>query len=256
MATAYLHPGVYVEEVPSDVKPIAGVGTSTAGFVGVVPDTVSLARLTNVVVGLGDGSVKVFDLPTFPVATTAATFEFRVAGAVDSTAKITADANAGVARVTFDTAPPAGAAIRGDFTPQFNPAPAGAVQLCTSFSDFTALFGSFSADAGHSNLVNAVYGFFANGGTRCYVGREANVNAIAGGSLAALEAIDEIAIVAAPGIANAGVYAAVVAHCAVRTTDRFAILDLPETVETAGRLDLTKLSYDTTGNVLPQASDY
>lgn len=30
----YLAPGVYVEEVPSGNKPIAGVGTSTAGFVG------------------------------------------------------------------------------------------------------------------------------------------------------------------------------------------------------------------------------
>src|SRR5713226_9604979 len=32
----YLSPGVYVEEVPSAVKPIAGVSTSTAGFVGVI----------------------------------------------------------------------------------------------------------------------------------------------------------------------------------------------------------------------------
>lgn len=31
----YLHPGVYVEEVSSGVRPIEGVGTSTAGFVGV-----------------------------------------------------------------------------------------------------------------------------------------------------------------------------------------------------------------------------
>ena len=31
----YRAPGVYVEEVPSAVRPIAGVGTSTAGFVGV-----------------------------------------------------------------------------------------------------------------------------------------------------------------------------------------------------------------------------
>lgn len=30
----YLHPGVYVEEVSSGVRPIEGVGTSTAGFVG------------------------------------------------------------------------------------------------------------------------------------------------------------------------------------------------------------------------------
>lgn len=30
----YLSPGVYVQEVPSAVQPIAGVGTSTAGFIG------------------------------------------------------------------------------------------------------------------------------------------------------------------------------------------------------------------------------
>lgn len=30
-----LHPGVYVQEVPSAVKPIAGVSTSTAAFIGV-----------------------------------------------------------------------------------------------------------------------------------------------------------------------------------------------------------------------------
>jgi phage tail sheath protein FI len=28
-----LHPGVYVEEVPSEVRPIEGAGTSTAAFV-------------------------------------------------------------------------------------------------------------------------------------------------------------------------------------------------------------------------------
>jgi len=35
MATAYLSPGVYVEEVSGGVKPIAGVGTSTGAFVGI-----------------------------------------------------------------------------------------------------------------------------------------------------------------------------------------------------------------------------
>src|SRR2546425_7123219 len=38
----YLAPGVYVEEVPSAVKPIAGVSPSTAGFIAVVPDSVQL----------------------------------------------------------------------------------------------------------------------------------------------------------------------------------------------------------------------
>ena len=41
MAT-YLAPGVYVKEQPSAVRPIAGVGTSTAAFIGVVPDTVTV----------------------------------------------------------------------------------------------------------------------------------------------------------------------------------------------------------------------
>src|SRR5215469_655872 len=34
----YLSPGVYVEEVPSAIKPIVGVSTSTAAFVGIVPN--------------------------------------------------------------------------------------------------------------------------------------------------------------------------------------------------------------------------
>jgi phage tail sheath protein FI len=40
----YLAPGVYVEEVPSAIKPIAGVGTSTGGFIGAVAVT---HRITN-----------------------------------------------------------------------------------------------------------------------------------------------------------------------------------------------------------------
>src|SRR5277367_1446679 len=38
----YLSPGVYVEEVPSSIKPIAGVSTSTAAFIGVVPDQITM----------------------------------------------------------------------------------------------------------------------------------------------------------------------------------------------------------------------
>src|SRR5579859_5869971 len=34
MATSYLAPGVYVEEVSTGSKPIEGVGTSVAGFIG------------------------------------------------------------------------------------------------------------------------------------------------------------------------------------------------------------------------------
>ena len=38
----YLSPGVYVEEVPSTIKPIVGVSTSTAAFVGIVPDKIDI----------------------------------------------------------------------------------------------------------------------------------------------------------------------------------------------------------------------
>jgi hypothetical protein len=38
----YKSPGVYVEEVPSGSQPIAGVGTSTPGFIGVLPDAISI----------------------------------------------------------------------------------------------------------------------------------------------------------------------------------------------------------------------
>lgn len=41
----YFSPGVYVEEVPSGNAPIAGVSTSTAGFVGVVPNDVTMPNL-------------------------------------------------------------------------------------------------------------------------------------------------------------------------------------------------------------------
>jgi len=61
----YLSPGVYVEEVPSAIKPIAGVSTSTAGFIGVVADFISqpLGKSTGASVATGDGTKTAFNLP-------------------------------------------------------------------------------------------------------------------------------------------------------------------------------------------------
>jgi len=42
--TAYFAPGVYVEEIPSARQPIAGVGTSTAAFIGLVDDVVFIPK--------------------------------------------------------------------------------------------------------------------------------------------------------------------------------------------------------------------
>ena len=55
-------------------------------------------------------------------------------------------------------------------------------KLCTNFTEYTDRFGPFSADdpakdpgvalhPGHRALTHAVYGFFKNGGTRCFVAR-------------------------------------------------------------------------------------
>ena len=95
----------------------------------------------------------------------------------------------------------------------------------------------FAAKGEPTPLAQAVYGFFLNGGSRCYVvnvGRKGSQdNAISGGAkervgLDVLKAIDEVKIVAAPGYSDAGSHAALVAHCEDPTLrDRVAILDPP-----------------------------
>src|SRR4051794_33709316 len=62
MATSYLAPGVYVEEVSSGARPITAVGSSTAGFVGVAPNPD--ARL-NEAVGINNWTefLRIFALP-------------------------------------------------------------------------------------------------------------------------------------------------------------------------------------------------
>ncbi|MGD1703168.1 phage tail sheath family protein [Dapis sp. BLCC M229] len=107
--------------------------------------------------------------------------------------------------------------------PTFTPVGANEVKLCTNFNEFKKYFGDFSTDERQKQLAHAVYGFFNNGGSRCYVSRvtdAANIRSI----LEKFEAIDEIAIVAAPGITDAASRSAIVTHCQ-NMGDRFAILD-------------------------------
>lgn len=103
------------------------------------------------------------------------------------------------------------------------------------------------APEGHNtstDLSNAVYGFFQNGGNRCYI-----VNVGSGGSIVGggrdrvgcdlLEEIDEISIVAAPGFTDAASYDALLTHCE-NLEDRVAILDGPESVDVIDRLTSVK----------------
>lgn len=164
----YTAPGVYVEEVPPGAAPIAGVGTSTAGFIGHVPD----AGVTMPLLPDGSGG------------------RYALAAALEP-------------------------------------------QLITSWSDFVRKFGELQP--GNRILAHAVRGFYANGGSRCWVTRLATVAAADGQrALEALESIDEVALVAIPLEAGVDVtvrrdlYTHLMGHCS-RLQDRFAILDgLPD----------------------------
>jgi phage tail sheath protein FI len=149
----YSAPGVYVEEVPPLARPIAGVGTSTAAFIGVADRLDAADR----------GKPKKF--------TSWAEFSAFIKGA--------------------------GAT---DTTPIFT--------------------------AANRTLALAVFGFFNNGGTACYVvpvdaaGDMADLTNL----LATLEPIDEIAIVAAPGVEDVTRKGQLLTHC-FNMLDRVAILD-------------------------------
>lgn len=91
-----------------------------------------------------------------------------------------------------------------------------------------------------TDLANAVYGFFDNGGGRCYIVNTEEGQPIAGGprqrtGLRAIEAIDEVAIVAAPGYADLDSWNALISHCE-NLKDRVAILDPPAEIEDVEQL--------------------
>lgn len=188
MAT-YLSPGVYVEEIKSGVSPIAGVGTSTAGFIGIIEQTDD--------------------------ATTS--------GDDDSQSE------------------------EEEGEENLPSTDAGEVVLCTNFTEFKNAFGDFSENPGQSILAHAVYGFFRNGGTRCYVvwvPTKADIES----ALESFEAIDEIALVAAPGVTESDYLSMIINHCGQTTQDRFAILDSTE------EADITTLKPGENG--LPGTSNY
>lgn len=106
-----------------------------------------------------------------------------------------------------------------------------------SWSHFLRVFAPEPEKAECTHLAQAVHGFFLNGGSRCYVVNCQEEGQITGNrkGLGALEAIDEIAIVAAPGFTSAGAYDAVLNHCE-RMEDRVAILDGPQSADSINNL--------------------
>jgi phage tail sheath protein FI len=300
MATTYLAPGVYVEEVPSAQQPIAGVGTSTAGFIGIVPDEIQYPvpndeydpqlaaaaaaapaerdqerrtieeemrglerRRTQVQGALDQLQQQISQLPADADPATRQRLTTQLQQREQERDQVARDIEARRQRLGQP------AAVEERFlkpytlqTFQVTVEPFD-TKLCTNFSEYTSRFGSYSADdpntpgqalhPGHRALTHAVYGFFQNGGTRCFVARVRSDNgADIDRALAAFESIDAVAIVAAPGLHGQDIWTRLVTHCET-CEDRFAVLDCPPTVEKSdGELDETKLTYDTPDNALPQ----
>src|SRR5215471_19173229 len=115
---SYLSPGVYVEEVPSAVKPIAGVSTSTAGFIGIVPNAlvIPVQAVTDRAIGTGDGTDTTFDLPPshFPVQTAAGSFHIKVNGN-QVNATLANNDTTHIATAPLTAAPANGARVTADY---------------------------------------------------------------------------------------------------------------------------------------------
>jgi phage tail sheath protein FI len=89
-------------------------------------------------------------------------------------------------------------------------------------------------------LARAVYGYFENGGRRCFIVNIGDSESVVGEArrrqgVAVLEEVSEVAMVAAPGFATAAAWDALLTHCE-KMRDRIAILDAPEDVDDVERL--------------------
>jgi phage tail sheath protein FI len=132
---------------------------------------------------------------------------------------------------------------------------AGEAIAVNNWTQFQKLY--VPKDGKATPLVQAVYGFFVNGGSRCYV-----INLGTGGTLAkglrTLEQVDEVAIVAAPGYADPASHDALLGHCELMK-DRVAVLDGPEKVDSIDRFTVVGAAGETDADapkgVRPRPSD-
>jgi phage tail sheath protein FI len=192
----YQSPGIYVEEVPPMARPIAGVGTSTAGFIGLVPDDVEMPNQPGLFKKDDQGKVET-DEQGNPIPSPYPVADVDVPKLITSWEQF---------KNNF-----------GDFQKQKKTEGSGEAAKPVWTDDVHHAYRQFQ---------HAVYGFFNNGGTRCWVMRvnKANVLTKPADSLKKLAPIDEIALVAIPGATTKDQQDAILTHC-MNAKDRFAILD-------------------------------
>jgi len=193
MATSYLSPGVYVEEVDRGSKPIEPVGTNTVGFLGEsmmgpLNQSVLITNWTQFVKTYGD-----FTQSTFLAH---AVYGFFNNGGsrcfvVNVGAPTSLDLNEAKGKLTGEV-------------PGFEKADQGKKDVVTGPTK-----GPESQD---SRYIGKDNGPGARTGLKCF------------------EEIDEISLVCAPGMISPAIQDAMLTHCEVRK-DRFAVLDSPERCE-------------------------
>ena len=310
MAVNPTYPGVYVQEVSAPIKPIVGGSTSTAAFIGIVPQVLSLFQTTGATLqNASSPPTQSFKVPTpyyTPVLITNWTeftqlFAGRVAeetpyppqasSPTGSPGSPTGSPGGPTGSLGGTTGSPGGTTGSPGGTTGDPGGTTGSTKLATrntrvlaiapTYGQLTRRIRSTVLDTTRDSsqpaippdyqqflyLANAVYGFFNNGGTRCYVasiqptqGSQGNTTLDITGletTLEALQRIDEISLVLLPGGYNDAIRDALVEHCQIKTGDRFAILDAkgPDIVPYQ---NLTQTLTQTTasGGIMPKTTDY
>jgi hypothetical protein len=150
-------------------------------------------------------------------------------------------------------------------------------RLCTNFTEYTRLFGDFSAfketpenpgsdpsawrfkplHPGHHLLTNAVKGFFDNGGTRAFVARVKSARDLEK-ALDVFESVEDVSILAAPGLPrNRKTWGALQTYCEDPShLNVFAVLDPPLVVGNERVLGIEKMNLEDPAELLPRPSKH
>ena len=205
MATSYLSPGVYVEEVDRGSKPIEAVGTSTAGFLGTcskgpVNKAIFIGNWTQYTNTFGDFRDSQY-------------LAHAVYGFFNNGGTRCFITNVG--------AHPGGLDKVGGEAPKAAAAPAP-----TSGSDKDK-----DKKGGAPPPPVSKGGDFNRQLVGMFIGEDKGPNARTG--LKTFEDVDDLSLVVVPGMTDAAIQDAVLTHCELKK-DRFAVLDSPETIDMGG----------------------
>lgn len=203
MATSYLSPGVYIEEVDRGAKPIEAVGTNTVGFLGTcskgpVNKAIFCANWTQFVNTFGDFRDSQY--------LAHAVYGFFNNGGTRCFITNVGEHPAGVDRAHEEAAPAAAGAKKEEGKKEGAAAPAPA------------------AKGKDPKEVNKIL----NG---MFIGEDKGPNARTG--LKCFDDVDEIQLICAPGMTDPAIQDAVLTHCELKK-NRFAVLDSPETIDMGG----------------------